>query len=139
MPSALIISTLDLFQPYDVGMAVGEHWQPQPNTSPDQLGAHLAEFTAREFAHSNALNVAVLRLGHVVMSEEVAGQAYDPMWLDQRDAAHAVDLLLKKQETLDPRRARSLSRPAPAVGIRSSSFFLGAHLQSTRIPAPVFL
>jgi len=107
VPSALIISTLDLFQPYDVDMAVGEHWQPQPNTSPDQLGAHLAEFTAREFAHSNALNVTVLRLGHVVLSEEVAGQAYDPMWLDQRDAAHAVDLLLKKQETLDPRRARS--------------------------------
>ena len=107
VPSALIISTLDLFQPYDVGMAVGEHWKPQPNTSPAQLGAHLAEFTAREFAHSNALNVAVLRLGHVVMSEEVAGQVYDPMWLDQRDAAHAVDLLLKKQETLDPRRARS--------------------------------
>jgi len=104
---ALVISTLDLFQPYDVGMTVGEHWQPQPNTSPAQLGAHLAEFTAREFAHSNALDVAVLRLGHVVLSEEVAEQAYDPMWVDQRDAARAVDLFLQKRETLDLHRPRS--------------------------------
>ncbi len=104
---ALVISTLDLFQPYDVEMTVGEHWQPQPNTSPAQLGAHLAEFTAREFAHSNALDIAVLRLGHAVLSEEVAEQAYDPMWVDQRDAARAVDLLLQNRETLDLRRPRS--------------------------------
>ena len=104
---ALVISTLDLFQPYDVEMTVGEHWQPQPNTSPAQLGAHLAEFTAREFAHSNALDITVLRLGHAVLSEEVAEQAYDPMWVDQRDAARAVDLLLQKRKTLDLRRPRS--------------------------------
>lgn len=107
VPFALVISTLDLFQPYDVEMTVGEHWQPLPNTSPAQLGAHLAEFTAREFAHSNALDVAVLRLGHVVLSEDVAEQKYDPMWVDQRDAARAVDLLLQKRKTLDPRRSRS--------------------------------
>ena len=104
---ALVISTLDLFQPYDVEMTVGEHWQPQPNTSPAQLGAHLAEFTAREFAHSNALDVAVLRLGHVVLSEEVTEQPYDPMWVDQRDAGRAVSLLLQKQETPGLRRPRS--------------------------------
>jgi len=104
---ALVISTLDLFQPYDVEMTVGEHWQPRPNTSPAQLGAHLAEFTAREFAHSNALDVAVLRLGHVVLSEDVTEQKYDPMWVDQRDAARAVGLLLQKRKTLDPRRPRS--------------------------------
>ena len=103
----LVISTLDLFQSYDIEMTVGEHWQPQPDTSPVQLGAHLAEFTAREFAHSNALDVAVLRLGHVVISEEVAEQAYDPMWVDQRDAARAVSLILQDQETPDPRRPRS--------------------------------
>ena len=40
-------------------------------------------------------------------SEEVAEQAYDPMWVDQRDAARAVDLLLQKREGLDLRRLRS--------------------------------
>lgn len=107
VPFALVISTLDLLQPYDSTMTVSENWQPRPNTAPDQLGAHVAEFTAREFAHSNALNVTVLRLGHVVLSEEVAGQIYDPMWIDQRDAAKAVDMLLQKHESHDLRRARS--------------------------------
>ena len=106
VPSALIISTLHLFQPTTLAW----RWESTGSRSPTPARTSSARIwlsSPRASLPRNALNVAVLRLGHVVMSEEVAGQAYDPMWLDQRDAAHAVDLLLKKQETLDPRRARS--------------------------------
>lgn len=103
----VLLSTLDLFQPYDADMTVAENWQPLPNTSPAQLGAHLAEFTAREFAHSNALDIVVLRLGHVVHADQVAGQPFDPMWLDERDAASAVERVLQKRQASDQRRARN--------------------------------
>ena len=102
---ALVLSTLDPFMPYDANMPVSENWQPLPNTEPAQLGPHIAEFTAREFAHSNALDVIVLRLGHVVRAEEVAGQPYDPMWLDERDAAEAVSRLLADAPALRRQRA----------------------------------
>ncbi len=103
----LLLSTLDLFQPYDVDMTVSENWQPLPNTDPAQLGAHIAEFTAREFAHANALDITVLRLGHVVHADRVAGQPFDPMWLDERDAASAVERILQKRQASGQRRPRN--------------------------------
>lgn len=92
----ILISTLDLFTPYDDHLTVSEHWQPLPSCEPAILGAHLAEFTTREFAHSHALQVTVARLGHLVRSEEVEDQPYDPMWLDERDATHAINRILAK-------------------------------------------
>lgn len=92
----ILLSTLDLFAPYEEDLAVDEDWKPLPSCAPAVLGAHLAEFTAREFAHSHALPITVARLGHLVRSEEVAGQPYDPMWLDERDAAQAVAQLVQK-------------------------------------------
>ena len=91
----VVLSTLDLFTPYDENLTVGENWKPLPSCAPAVLGAHLAEFTAREFAHSQALQVTIARLGHLVRADEVADQPYDPMWLDERDAARAVDQVLK--------------------------------------------
>lgn len=92
----LLLSTLDLFTPYDEDLTVGEHWQPRPSCEPTILGAHLAEFTTREFAHSHALKIVVVRLGHLVRAEEVEGQPYDPMWLDERDAVQAVAKIIEK-------------------------------------------
>lgn len=103
----IVLSTLDLFLPYQDHMTVSENWKPQPTTDPAQLSAHLAEFTAREFAHSHALNLVILRLGHVVHSESAKGQPYDPMWLDERDAAQAIDLVLQKRSALDKRHHRN--------------------------------
>ena len=92
----VLLSTLDLFAPYDEDITANENYKPLPSCEPAVLGAHLAEFTAREFAHSHALQVVVVRLGHLVRAEEVAGQPYDPMWIDERDAARAVGLVLQK-------------------------------------------
>ena len=92
----ILLSTLDLFAPYAADLTVDETWKPLPSCAPAVLGAHLAEFTAREFAHSHALAVTIARLGHLVRAEEVAGQPYDSMWLDERDAAQAVGQMVQK-------------------------------------------
>ncbi len=105
--TVLLLSTLDLFLPYDEDMTVSEHWQPLPSTDPDLLGVHLAEFTAREFAHSHALDIVITRLGHVVRAEATIDQTYDPMWLDERDAVQAVKIILQKRADLDQRRHRN--------------------------------
>ena len=70
-----------------------------PPATPAVLGAHLAEFTAREFAHSHELHITIARLGHLVRAEEVADQPYDPVWLDERDAAQAVGQIVEKGPT----------------------------------------
>ncbi|MGY8824251.1 MAG: NAD-dependent epimerase/dehydratase family protein [Candidatus Latescibacterota bacterium] len=105
--SVIVLSTLDFFLTYPEHMTVSEDWKPLPTTDPAQLGAHLAEFTAREFAHSHALDVVIVRLGHVVHADRIAGQAYDPIWLDERDAARAIDLIVQNRHTLNRRRPRS--------------------------------
>ena len=92
----VVLSTLDLFAPYDEKLTVSENWKPLPSCEPAILGAQLAEFTAREFAHSQALQVTIARLGHLVRADEIADQPYDPMWLDGRDAAQAVAQILHK-------------------------------------------
>ena len=92
----ILLSTLDLFTPYEADLTVDETWKPMPSCAPAVLGAHLAEFTAREFAHSHELHLTIARLGHLVRAEEVADQPYDPMWLDERDAAQAVAQIVQK-------------------------------------------
>ena len=92
----ILLSTLDLFAPYEADLTVDETWKPLPSCASAILGAHLAEFTAREFAHSHALRITIARLGHLVHAEEVAGQPYDPMWLDERDAAQAVAQIVQR-------------------------------------------
>ena len=92
----ILLSTLDLFAPYEKDLTVDETWKPLPSCAPVVLGAHLAEFTAREFAHSHELRITIARLGHLVRAEEVADQPYDPMWLDERDAAQAVAQIVQK-------------------------------------------
>ena len=92
----VVVSSLDLFAPYDSDLTVSENWKPLPTCDPAILGAHLCEFTAREFAHSCALQVTLLRLGHLVRAEEVDGQPYDSMWVDLNDVVSAVSNIIDK-------------------------------------------
>lgn len=88
------LSTLDLMTAYDPNYKVNERWQSRPTTAPPVLAKHLGEFTCREFAREHKLNVVVLRVGKVVAAEQVAGQAFDPLWVDARDVAQAVNQAL---------------------------------------------
>jgi NAD+ dependent glucose-6-phosphate dehydrogenase/L-arabinose 1-dehydrogenase [NAD(P)+] len=99
-PRVVLLSTLDLMTQYDENFTVFERWKPVPTTDPRALSKHLGEFTCREFARERKISVVVLRLGKVVRADEVKDQPFDPMWVDERDVAHAVSCAL----TADVRR-----------------------------------
>jgi len=88
------ITSLALLQGYDAAFAVAEDWQPRPGDDAAALAEYLAECTSREFARQRQLEVVALRIGKVVNAESVAGQAFDPLWVDQRDVSQAVALAL---------------------------------------------
>lgn len=90
----IYISTLDLMTAYDPNYRVNERWKPQPSPEAPILAKHLGEYTCREFAREHKLMVVVLRVGKLVRAENVAGQAIDPLWVDERDVAQAVKAAL---------------------------------------------
>jgi nucleoside-diphosphate-sugar epimerase len=100
----VFLSTLDLFLPYDEDLTVSENWKPLPSCEPAVLGPHLGEFTAREFAHSHALSVLIVRLGHPVRAEQLKGRRCDPLWVDERDVVEAIDKILTRKPDDETRR-----------------------------------
>ena len=86
----LFLSTLELMTGYDEDFLVSERWRPLPTTRPSVLAKHLGEYTCREFAREQKLQVMVLRLGKVVKAAAVKGQAADPLWVEEREVAQAV-------------------------------------------------
>ena len=112
----IYLSTLDLMTAYDPNYLVNERWKPKPPTHAPTFAKHLGEFTCREFAREHKLAVVVLRLGKVVRAEAVAGQPVDPLWVDERDVAQAVN------------RALTAELPRWAV------FHIGADSQQARFP-----
>jgi nucleoside-diphosphate-sugar epimerase len=90
----VLLSTLELMTRYDESFTVSERWRPLPTCEPRLLSKHLGEFTCREFAREGKIDAIVLRLGKVVRSDEVKGQPFDPIWVDERDVAQAVSSAL---------------------------------------------
>jgi nucleoside-diphosphate-sugar epimerase len=88
------LSTLELMTAYGPEYVVSERWRPRPTTEAHLLGKHLGEYVCREFAREQKLSVVVLRLGIVVSASEVMADAVDPMWLDQKDMAQAIEAAL---------------------------------------------
>jgi hypothetical protein len=89
------LSSLATVAAYPEKFLVTEDWRPAPPVDSPALADYLGEFTCREFARDGRLRVVVLRLGRVVRAEEAADRPADDAWLDQRDAAQAVDLALR--------------------------------------------
>ena len=94
VPHVVFFSTLHLMTQYDADLFVQEHWRPRPSCDPHVLGKYLGECVCREFAREHKVRVTVLRLGDVVRAEEVAGQPFNPLWVDERDVLQAVRLAL---------------------------------------------
>ena len=90
----IYLSTLDLMTAYAPTYRVNERWKPQPSPQAPVLAKHLGEYTCREFAREHKLTVVVLRVGKIVRAETVAGQAVDPLWVDERDVTQAVKAAL---------------------------------------------
>jgi len=86
----VVVSSLDIFRCHPDQYCISESWAPAPPTEDVPLGQYLAEETYRVFSRCNDMSVAVLRLGSVVLEEDVAGQTFNPLWIDARDVAVAV-------------------------------------------------
>jgi len=99
----VLVSSLEVMSGYGDAFRVAEDWQPRPRADSAAVAEYLAECVAREFARQRKLEVVVLRVGKVVHAESVAGQAFDPRWVDQRDVVQAVSLALAAQRIFAPR------------------------------------
>ena len=108
-------------------LAVDENFLPRPTMSPTQLGPHLTEFLAREFAHTHgALDVTVARIG--VISTGTAGGA------EGRAVAGVAALLQEDDEAVQGRRSNGQFFNPPGERTR----FTITHLDDTgRVHAPL--
>ena len=82
-------STLEIFSAYPDTVYITELYKPLPTPDPRPLAQYLGEFVCREFARAYPVTVTALRLGRMVLEEEVVGMAPDLMWVDLCDAAQA--------------------------------------------------
>ncbi len=91
--------TLTIFSTYSDDIYISENWKPLPSPEITQMTGYLAELTCREFARDHKVTVTCLRLGKLVLEEEVKGEKPDLMWLDLRDAAHAFRCALRRDRS----------------------------------------
>ena len=89
-------STLEIFEAYPDDVYINELWRPLPAPEMRQMSRYLGELACREFARDFMVTVTALRVGKLVLEEEVAEQTPDLMWLDLRDAARAFRCALSR-------------------------------------------
>ena len=92
-------STLEIFGSYPDDIYISEFYKPLPTPEIHQMTRYLGELTCREFARTYMVTVTSLRLGKLVLEEDVADQDLDLMWLDFRDAAQAFQGALRRDQS----------------------------------------
>ena len=111
----ILLSTLELMQGYDPDLRLNEQYRTRPLCDPRSLGFHAAERCCSECARQMPdLRLLILRLGRLVLEEEVAGQPYDPFWADLRDAVELTRLVTTHESP--PRRRRGAHAGVIHVG-----------------------
>jgi nucleoside-diphosphate-sugar epimerase len=120
----IYVSTLAMFGAYPDDVYVTENFRPLPTTDMGQMGPYLGEQVSREFARENLVTVTVLRLGKLVLEEEVIGLEPDPMWLDLRDAAGALRLALAREAGQAVRWTRRFGVYHISAAIRNPKFLM---------------
>ena len=94
-------STLRIFRAYPPDVFISEYWEPRPTPDMNEMAPYLAERVCQEFARAHPVTVTVLRLGELVLEEEVVGTGNDLMWLDVRDAVRAIGWALDRDASSD--------------------------------------
>ena len=64
-------STLEVFRDYPDNVYISENWKPLPSPRMEVMSRYLGEGVCRCFACDNRIGVTVLRLGRLVLEEEV--------------------------------------------------------------------
>jgi len=139
-------STLEIFSTYPNDVYISELWKPLPTPEIHQMTRYLGELTCREFAREHLVTVTALRLGKLVMKEEVVDQQPDLMWLDLRDAAFAFECALRREASTQIRwtqrwaiyhicadfdHPKYLLNQAASIGYRPSHNFYSDDLVAT--------
>lgn len=100
-----VLSSMDLFLPYDPDIGVKFNFEPLPSTEPGVLGPHLSEFAAREFAMCGALQVVAARLG-TLLSEPPSAQELSEgahrWWVTVDEAAEELSAAATAAEAAGP-------------------------------------
>ena len=89
-------SSLEIFRAYPDDIYISEMWKPLPSPEIKSMSRYLGELVGREFARDYRVGVTALRLGRLVLEEEVEDQEPDLMWVDIRDAARAFVCALQR-------------------------------------------
>ena len=89
-------STLAVFAAYPDDVYISERWEPQPRAAMGPLSRYLGELTCREMTRAHHIGITALRLGEVVVEEDVRDAEPNLMWLDLRDAAQAFGCALHR-------------------------------------------
>ena len=92
----VVVSCLDIFERYSADLALDQNFRPRPSCAPSQLGPHLTEFVAREFASVGVagLRVTVVRLGKL---GDTLGEA-------EREAVAALSEVVCESEKIEQGR-----------------------------------
>ena len=91
--------TLSIFNAYPDDVYISELWKPLPSPEIVEMTKYLGELTAREFAREHTVTATGLRLGELVLEEDVQGDAPNLTWLDIRDAAGAFRCALGRDSS----------------------------------------
>jgi nucleoside-diphosphate-sugar epimerase len=91
--------TLAVFEAYPDDVYITEMWKPLPSPEMTQMTKYLGELTCREFARDHRITVTALRLGALVLEDEVQNVPPNPLWLDFRDAAQAFRCVLGRDSS----------------------------------------
>jgi nucleoside-diphosphate-sugar epimerase len=83
-------SSLCVVENYPEDYVVTEHWKPRPKPQAASLAPFMGELICREFTNVESVAVICLRFGVIVREEDAQGQPFNPLWVDVRDAVHAV-------------------------------------------------
>ena len=95
-------SSLAPMRSYPDDVTVTELWKPRPSLDMWEMATYLGELTTREFARDYLVTATGLRLGDLVVEEDVAAQPPNLMWLDIRDAARAFRGALERDVSQSP-------------------------------------
>lgn len=117
-------STLEIFSSYPDDLYLSEMWKPQPTPETASMCRYLGELTCREFVRDYPVGITALRLGRLVLEEEVEDQQPDLMWVDLRDAAQAFRCALGRDASREIWWTRRWALYHIAAGIPNPKFLI---------------
>jgi len=89
-------SSLEIFAGYPDTVYISEYHKPLPGPEMGCMSRYMGELTCREFARDYPITVTALRLGRLVLEEEVVGCQEDLQWVDLRDVVQAFRQVLRR-------------------------------------------